>query len=647
MLIFDNETNGLLDNLTEIKCINMLDTETGKRYRYTDYEFYLHEETGEPTDVRTPRTGTIRDGMKRLAEAPAVAGHNIVGFDIPAIQKVYPEFRLRGDAIIRDTKLMGMLLYPALKDMDFANMRKGKLPHNFRAGSHKLADWAIRFGGPLKTDFNPKDWGWTWNDYPFSKTCDDYCMDDVIANADIYKKMASREYPTQPLDLEMKVAEITGRQERHGFLFDVAGCENLVRDLQVRKLELEEQLRETFGSWCVPDGKPFTPKRGNKKKGVVAGCTYQKIKWVEFNPGSRSHIANRMTTLFGWVPKEFTPKGQPKVDETVLEALPYPEAKLCVEYLTVDKRLGQMAEGNQAWLKKVGPDGRIHGRVNTLGTVTGRMSHSDPNVAQVPKVGSYLGAECRSLFTVPPGKKLVGCDADGLELRCLAHYMDDPAYTEAVVNGKKADGTDAHSVNQKALGFQSRDQAKTWIYAYLYGAGAHKLGTIVVADFDDEKRARFYAKFPEGKKRDAAYVRLGNRSKDRIAEGLPALGRLQDRVQKAAKRGYLKGIDGRRTLVRSKHAALNTLLQGCGAIVMKKAQVILDVELQAQGLQPGVDYEFCATVHDEWQLEVSIGNEETVGGVASDAIVRAGEAFDMRCPLAGSYDIGPNWSATH
>jgi len=326
------------------------------------------------------------------------------------------------------------------------------------------------------------------------------------------------------------------------------------------------------------------------------------------------------------------------VDEEVLKQLPYPEAQVLSEYLMVEKRLGQLATGKEAWLKHVRPDGRIHGEVTTNGAVTGRMTHSKPNIAQVPgltdkKTGKPMpyGKECRSLFIVPVGKKLVGCDADALELRCLAGYMaryDGGAYIKTVLEGKKELGTDMHTVNAKALG-TTRDIAKVWFYAFIYGAGDFKLGTILNA--------------PRGKE-----MEWGRRSRARFLKNLPALKTIIEKVQKAvAKKGFLKGLDGRQLRVRSSHSAFNTLLQSAGAILMKAALVLLDEDLQRAGYVPGRHYEFVANVHDEFQIEADEEIADDVGKRAVTAIIKAGEFFGFGCPLNGNAECGSSWATTH
>lgn len=668
---FDVETDGLLDHLTEIKCLNVINNETGEQFRFTDYEFYLDAYTGEKTNVPTPRTGSILDGLVLLAGAGEIAGHNIEGFDLLAIEKVYPSFRSKATRF--DTAAASRLIYTDIKDRDSTATRKGKftLPGNL-FGTHKLAAWGIRLGGRKKTDFNPKDFGWTWNDYPFSKECDDYCMDDVLLNVDVVehfrKRLNETGVPHGALELEQSVARILQRQMTFGWLYDVKAAQELTKELQKEKLDLEDQLREAFADFFKRDGGRLTyPKRtmkrfvvndlggvtrkykGEEQRGwfeyIEQGAAHQKVKLVSFNPGSRDQIADRMMKLFGWEPEEFTPKGSPKVDETTLGKLPYPEAQLCAEYLTVDKKLGQVADGKAAQLKKVDADGRMRGYVNHNGAVTGRMTHSGPNVAQTDK-----DPRVRALYIVPPGKKLVGCDADGLEGCCLGHYLaryDNGAYIGVILEGDKSKGTDLHSRNRDAVGMQSRDNAKTIFYAWMYGAGDYKLGTVMYDDWDDEKKARFNSRY-QGEKRKQRLVLIGRKARAKLVAGIDGMQSLIKLVKDKSKNpGFVRGLDGRRVLCRSQHAALNTLLQSAGALIMKKALVLLDESLQAHGFTPGKEYEFVGNIHDELQMEVEEQHAVFVGKQAAKAIVNAGLFFEFRTPLAGSYDVGDNWSETH
>jgi len=324
----------------------------------------------------------------------------------------------------------------------------------------------------------------------------------------------------------------------------------------------------------------------------------------------RQQIAERLIEK-GWKPKKRTPKGNIIVDETTLEGIDIPEAKAIAEYLMLQKRIAQV----ESWIDAIQTDGRVHGQVITNGAVTGRMTHHSPNMAQVPNSGSPYGPDCRELWTVKKGYKLVGIDASGLELRMLAHYMKDDAYTTEVVSG------DIHTANQKAAGLETRNQAKTFIYAFLYGAGSAKIGSIVGGSSK------------EGQALITSFLR-----------NTPRLKQLREKVSRIyAQKAWLPGLDGRKLLVRSEHSALNTLLQGAGAIAMKQALVIFNKRLR----QSQIDYKFVANVHDEWQVEVEEKRADEVGKLGVQSIADAGVILNMRCPLSGEYRVGNNWKETH
>ncbi|HDS1087297.1 DNA polymerase [Stenotrophomonas maltophilia] len=611
ILVFDCETNGLLDELDTIHCISLQEV----------------DETGAPRgpilSANDHGTGemTVRQAVERLKKAKRVVGHNIAGFDIPAIAKVFPDFKVQA---YFDTLLMSTLVYPDLKDRDFKARKKqganpvlpGKL-----IGRHALEAWGYRLGR-WKGDYAAQMAARGLDPWAqWSQEMDDYCDQDVAVTQALFALLMSKVLPTEAIELEQAVAPILSRQQRYGYLFDQEKARELECILVSRRTALEAELRKVIPPWKVVKRK-FVPKRDDKRRGYVKGVEVTTYKDVVFNPASRQHIADRLTAMYGWQPQEFTEKGQPKIDEEVLGALKFPIIPLLLEHFIVNKRLGQLAEGDEAWLKAIKKDGRIHGSVNQNAAVTGRMTHSKPNIAQVPKCGVPYGKECRSLFCVPTGKLQVGADASGLELRCLAHFMakhDGGEYAKVILEG------DIHSVNQSAAGLPTRDNAKTFIYAFLYGAGDAKLGSIV------------------GKGRQA-----GAKLRSKFLAGLPALEKLVRGVKKrAAEKGYLIGLDGRKLHIRSDHAALNTLLQSAGALVMKKALVILDADLQAAGLVPGVHYEFLANVHDEWQIEVDEDKAEFVGKTAQAAIRKAGDHFGFRCPLDGEFKIGRNWAETH
>lgn len=650
MLIFDLETNGLLPDVSKLHCINLIDVETGKEERYTDHECY-QDLDGSYTDVPCPRTGDAAAGLERLRKAKAICGHNGIGYDVPVLRHLFPGWEPRG--VVHDSQVSARLIWTNIKEVDFARLRKRKLPQEFLQrglpGKHSLESWGYRLGD-YKGDFKPDTYGHTWDTMPFTQDMDEYCMQDVRVTAKLWQVIQDKDYSPEALELERRVAEIISWQERTGWHFDIEGAHVLVAKLLGRKAQLETELRGTFGSFYVRNGKPFFPKRDNAKLGYVTGAPMSKVKLVEFNAGSRQHIASRLIHARGWMPTEFTPKGEVKVDETVLGNLPWPEAKVLSEYLLVTKRLGQIAEGKEAWLNHVRPTSRIHGRVNTNGAVTGRMTHFGPNVAQVPNNGAEYGKECRGLWQAAPGKTLVGCDADGLELRALAHRMapfDGGDYVKTVLEGRKEDGTDSHSRNRDAIGLNKRDSAKTWFYAFIYGAGDYKLGCITFEDFTEEQRQAFLAAHPSDDARKGALTKLGQRSRAKLMKNLPALNKLIKKVKKvAAKRGSIRGLDGRLIHVRAQHSALNSLLQGDGAVVMKKALVLAVDSLFAEPSTRG-KFAPVGNIHDEVQMEVEPDVATTVGVTAAEAIRLAGEHFGFRCPLAGNYDIGRSWAETH
>lgn len=653
---FDIETDGLLDQLTHVKCINVIDNETGEEYRYTDHVHYEDAVTGRRTDIETPRDGDINDGVALLEAADEICGHNIVGFDIPAIRKVMEFTPPKG---VFDTQVVSRLVYTDIIDRDSLAARKGKLdmPNKLKMRRHSLAAWGVRLGAELKGDFTPSQFNkkWTWNDYPFSQECDDYCMQDVRVNVTLVQHMKRRLEEMggwdEAVQLEHDVNRILTRQMQYGWLYDVEAAKKLTAELQKEVIALEDKLRETFAPFYKRDGKMKCFKknmvrkvRGKDYKEWCSG-EYQPVKLTQFNPGSRDHIADRLTALYGWEPDEFTPEGKPKVDETTLGKLDFPEAKLCAEYFKVSKMLGQVADGAKSQLHLVDDDNRMRGYVCHNGAVTGRMTHSGPNVAQTDK-----DPRVRSLYIAGPGKKIVGCDADGLEGRCKSHYLarfDKGAFIKTILEGRKEDGTDLHSRNRDAVGLRSRDNAKTIYYAWMYGAGDPKLGSTVYDDWPDDKKARFNAKF-KGEARIKRLALIGRKARGKLVAGITGMEALIKAVKDKAKSpGYVRGLDGRRIVIRSQHAALNTLLQGAGAIIMKKALVMCDDALQGAGLVPGVDYEFVGNIHDELQIECEERHADYIGQAAAESIENAGKHFGFRCPLAGNYDVGDNWSETH
>ena len=585
---FDIEANGLLDTITKIHCLCVVDLETNETFNFRPHE--------------------LDEGYRLLETADVLVGHNIIGYDLPALQKV-AGLSLKATRI--DTLVTARLIHSNLKDTDSKLIQLGNLDKELY-GSNSLKAWGQRIG--IRKDEYEGGFD-EFNEEMFT-----YCQQDVQVLRSLWHYLKPDQYSANAIKLENDIAEVGFRMETHGWTFDKAKAVDLYSVLVERRNELNKALIAKFGTWEEVD-KVLIPKRDNKARGYIAGVPVTKYKTVEFNPNSRQHIEKKLKEL-GWQPEVFTESGQAKLDESILSRIAIPEAQLLVEHFLIEKRLGQLADGDAGWLKMVKEDGRIHGRYNTMGTVTGRASHFSPNVAQVPAGKSPYGKECRELFTVPQGWKLVGADMSGLELRCLAHYLaayDGGAYGDLVLNG------DVHTENQKAAGLPTRDNAKTFIYAFLYGAGPAKIGKIVNGT-----------------------AKQGQELINRFMQGLPAFGELKRAVSKAAQKGWIKGLDGRQIPIRSEHAALNSLLQGCGAILCKRWVVDSHQSLSST-FREGYDgdFVFCGWIHDEVQVACRAEIAEQVGNAITNAARNAGQLYGFKIQLDSEYSIGTSWADTH
>jgi hypothetical protein len=597
--VWDIETDGLYDQVTKIHCIVIYDLNCKQTFSYGP--------------------DRIGDAIEHLCSADIFIGHNLLFYDIPVIQKLIPTFKFK--ARIIDTLICTRLIWPKELLYELDTEQYTEVPPKLR-GSAGLKAWGYRLADN-KIEF--KDF------LEYSQEMLDYCIQDVVVTTKLFELIQKQNYAESSLKLEHDFALSINKQIRSGVPFDLDAALDLVDDLRAKQSKLETQLKELFPpteheTW-------FTPKVNNTKRGYVKGVPFRKVTVEEFNPGSRQQIADRLRTKYGWVPEKTTEKGNPILDDDVLEKLPYPEAKTLAEYMLVKKRLGQIADGNNAWIKLVNNnDLRMHGDVVTNGCITGRCAHRFPNMGQVPAGYSPYGKECRSLFYAPNGWDLIGIDAKALELRCLAGYLalwDNGEYASLVVNPE----VDIHTYNQEQFGVETRDISKRLLYGMLYGCGAVKAGTIIDPNEKNPDKLK----------------RLGRNAIDGFMTGVPALKKLKEQIEATlTERNYLIGLDKRALHCRSAFKGLNVLLQSAGAILMKQVVVnIHDNIEQNLDLVYGKDWEQLLMIHDEVQLTCYSEYTEAIREQAMMAFPQAQEFFDFRCLIEGDSRVGHNWAETH
>ena len=551
--ILDIETNGLLNEATNVHCIVAYDIDGKKPYVFK----------GDECRVRFPNFA--RNVSQFIM-------HNGLSFDAPMLNKLCGT-EIKDDSIL-DTLILSQLFNP------------------MRDGGHSLESWGERFEFPKGSIEN--------FDY-YTEDMLEYCKQDVNITYKLYNylKEEGSKFSKRSIDLEHRIRKIINDQENFGFYLDIPYATTFMASLQDRSQNIYNQLQEVFPP-IVTTGRVHK-RSGKPLKDIIE----------PFNPASRKQIGERLMEL-GWEPTKKTDKGNVIVDEDVLSKIDMDEAKLISEYLLLQKRHTQIA----SWVEAVKTDGRVHGRVLTLRTVTGRMAHTSPNMAQVPAVYSPFGKECRSCWTVqnPETHSLVGTDASGLELRGLAHFMDDQNFVNEILNG------DVHTANQKMAGLQNRDQAKTFIYALMYGAGAAKIGLIVGGD-----------------------SKTGENLISKFMSNMPKFNLLKKKLTEASESGMIRGLDGRLLHIRSPHASLNTLIQGSGAVICKQWLVQMIDKIQ----ESGVDAKLVASVHDEYQFEVANDDTEKFGEITNTAIKEVQDIYDLKCPLDSEFKIGKNWAETH
>ena len=597
-LIFDCETDGLYDQATKVHCIVIYDINLKQTFSYGP--------------------DSIAAALAHLATADVLIGHNVIFYDIPVLQKLHS---FDSKSRIVDTLICTRLIWPKELLYELDTEQYTEVPKKLR-GSAGLKAWGYRLAD---NKINFKDF------LEYSQEMLDYCIQDVAVTTKLFQLIQKQNYAESSLKLEHDFALAINKQIRSGVPFDLDAALDLVDDLRAKQSKLEAELKELFPpieheSW-------FTPKVNNATRGYVKGVPFRKVMIEEFNPGSRQQIADRLRNQYGWVPEKVTEKGNPILNDDVLEQLPYPETKALAEYMLIDKRLGQIADGNNAWIKLVNSDDlRMHGDVVTNGCITGRCAHRFPNMGQVPAGYSPYGKECRSLFYAPNGWDLIGIDAKALELRCLAGYLalwDNGEYASLVVNPE----VDIHTYNQEQFGVETRDISKRLLYGMLYGCGAVKAGTIIDPNEKNPDKLK----------------RLGRNAIDGFMNGVPALKKLKEQIESTlTERKYLIGLDKRALYCRSSFKGLNVLLQSAGAILMKQVVVNIHNNIEQNlGLPYGKGWEQLLMIHDEVQLTCYNEYTEAIREQAMMAFPQAQKFFDFRCLIEGDSRVGHNWAETH
>ena len=495
--------------------------------------------------------------------------HNGVSFDAPQLNKLLNTNIKLGQ--IKDTLILSQLFDPVRKD------------------GHGLGAWGERLGFPKMECDNFSE---------YSEDMLEYCKNDVLLTEKVYDRLndEGKGFSNKSIDLEHKVRAIIDQQEKNGFALDIRKTIGLLSKLSDEAHALTE--------WSL---KEFQPTAVELKT---------KWKYIPFNIASRKQIAERLMDR-GWEPKLYTDKDNIIVNETVLNGIDMDEAKKFARFFLLQKRIAQI----QSWIDAYNDDtGRVHGRVLTLRTITGRMAHNSPNMAQIPAVRSPFGFECRDCWTVsnPHTHSLVGTDASGLELRVLAHLMNDKKYINEILNG------DVHTANMKMAGLTDRDQAKTFIYAFMYGAGAAKIGNIVGGKW-----------------------KRGQELIDKFLENMPAFKQLRQDLEieylTKPDQHKIEGIDGRLLKVRSPHAVLNTYIQGAGAVVCKDWLINMTSRIK----QSGLDAKLVASIHDEYQFEVAKKDVKEFGKITKEAIQYTEKKLNLNCPLDSTWKEGITWADTH
>ena len=574
----------------------VIDIETNSKHDH------IHIAVTKDIDSGEVKVWSNPSNLWAYIEGSLLIGHNLIGFDAAILNRIW-KTKIKTSQCF-DTLVLSRLLDPSRSE-----------GHSLEAWGKTLGNHKADYLGIWKWLMQPEEYvkGMEW-DQPHMPLLIDYCKQDVNVTEQLFHHLVAQKeekgFSDESVELEHKVAAIIAQQVRNGFKLDVQYTTSLLADIKREMDGVYEQLQQRWP--------PYIRERYSEKTGKQL-----KSETITFNPGSRQQIGEKLIEL-GWKPEKLTETGQPMVDEVVLMSVDIPEAKMIARYLLLQKRVSQIEQ----WFDALGDDGRIHGRVITNGAVTGRATHSSPNMGQIPNTSSVYGAECRRCWTVEEGMEQVGIDLSGIELRCLSHYMQDEAWQHELLKG------DVHWKNTQAFGLvpmgtvktdskehkDARNLSKTLTYSVLYGAGPAKVGSTV-----------------------GGGAKEGKKLIDNFMQNTPALKRLMKKLEPYIAKGYVPGLDGRKVWIRSEHAALNSLLQSAGAIIAKQWIVCMSEELHRQK----VPYKLLAWVHDELQCETPIGYGDIVGKISVEAARKAGDVLKFRCPVDAEYRTGSNWFDCH
>lgn len=745
-LVFDLEGNGLLPKISRIHCIVIYDTETGKTYRFRHND----------------KENTIPRGLEMLSNADQIAGHNVIAFDIPAIQKVYPGFSVKGE--VKDTLVLVKIVASDIKTHDMRLYKAGILPSN-RIGSHSLEAWGYRLGkhkGDYMKEMQGKGidpWA-SWNE-----AMEDYCVLDVEVTTALWQQIQQAELHPDADWIEHEVHTVASEMERNGFPFDKAAAEDLASKLEADREKLHAKIVANFGvrirpakkkvvrplwydtegiqrgkeekglfdkpdpTWCEDKsrkwwGEVTVPKRSVKRKTgaprpgdceytqFTEGAGYCKIVKSEFNPGSRQQITEILTEDYNWEPTDFTEGGAPTVDGPTLEKLAetIPFTKDLAELFFLDKILGQLKNGPGSWLKAFNPDTEcIHCHIDTGGTVTGRCTHSKPNLGQVPGVIAVATEFETHEEDGTPNKKLLNKDGtwkswvpapDG----SIPDIVSNPvlltpdgdfipeAYdfygklkTEGPLLGRVGEygwecrslfgvpppwvqvGVDLSGIEFRALAHLTAEFDGGELVDVVLNGDIHKFNQqkTGIPTRDIVKRVLYGLLYGAGDYKlgitakptatPAEAKALGARMRAQLMEGLPALDKAIKKVKNEAQRGFIIGLDGRRIKVRSEHAALNTRLQSDAAIIAKRWVILTREYAKEAGAIIGWNgpvfgkksFVMMAFVHDEIQMAATPDFADDLAKLCIDAARQAGEDFNYRCPVAAEAKLGYTWAQCH